>query len=218
MVCHELHFFKCEMLVFTIVFDIGYWLKPFEVMKKMILLNQYVSLQVFIFSFKCWYLQLSLMQATNYMFMGAEELERELEVIKKKVEHDSKKKDKGHEIKVKELIAKNGELYLKNGELKDKKEELEKVVEECDGLKILLDEIEEEAKKISAIFFLETRMKMMDDLQKNRVDRQDKEKWERALNKLKGEEWVSGADNDVDESVKDVGAEKEGVERSLGEE
>lgn len=44
MVCHELHFFKCEMLVFTIVFDIGYWLKPFEVMKKMILLNQYVSL------------------------------------------------------------------------------------------------------------------------------------------------------------------------------
>lgn len=119
-----------------------------------------------------------------------------------------KKKDKEVAIKVKELMIKDVELSVKM-------EEFDKVVVKCYELKILLVRIKGEAKKFNVISVLEARLNMMDDTEESKMDFWDREKWQKALKWLKGEEgWL---DDGVYNSMKDFEVEEEDIESSSKE-
>ncbi|CAH1430392.1 unnamed protein product [Lactuca virosa] len=57
-----------------------------------------------------------------------------------------------------------------------------------DDLKDQLDNIESNTNTFTTISILEARLKMVEDVEKNRVDSLDKTKWEQDLKKFKGDE------------------------------
>ncbi|CAH1448377.1 unnamed protein product [Lactuca virosa] len=78
------------------------------------------------------------------------------------------------------------------------------MTKEGDELKDQMDDIENKAKTLTMVSILEARLKMVEDVQKNRVDSWDKTKLEQALKKFKGGEHVSekvGEENVEDQDV-----------------
>ncbi|CAH1433056.1 unnamed protein product [Lactuca virosa] len=98
--------------------------------------------------------------ATTLILKGTKESKRDLEFMKNQYDQELKKKGKEFALKLKELTTKDA----------TRKEELERAMEERDELKKQMNDIENKTNKSTNMFVLEARLKMVEDVQDNKID------------------------------------------------